>query len=655
MAITGLERLPGAARAGVPDRVRFSGKHPSHGSDGNGAARSPQPLPQDVWDRTGPRHRRRATAHLVANWLLYCGLCIFAHWLHVAEPFDFRLQSYLDPMRVWGAQVQTLNDFVTFPINVTERPVHAVVLGLTFASLVTIPISIAILYRFPFSIPFVLVIALLAHLPWLAFTVLCSCVLASVRPFRLKFRYGAALVGLLPVVVYLFLATAGGDQVTSAYASPEERQMLAAPWILTVLGACTMLAAILGLARLTRCRPGVMTPIGAAMFATPLILFHRHVGADELSYRVLLNQWGPQSVSFEPARDARGRVVELLHRWSSGDLDDIDPDGETFLGLWSGREATRREVQRRIATRFAVELLYQRREAYEAAKRFIARYPTSRYVPCVLFLQARALDTRLSIDALLSEQPHRELYSDFPHVQSARVWERLLNQYPRSPLATIAALRLGQLKLRTGDVDGALAVLEQVRNTPVPASARSEIDPADSRRSPETTLLRDFTSYALDLDELIGFIRTNRDDPTYGNRPLTEFASLDPHRRGYSLALREVLARYQDSHAFADLAVRWAVQQENIRARVDALETLVCRFRQHPAFAAAGFYLGEIEILRLGRDDPQRLVHGLALLREVVNQHAHTAWAQRAAALLERVQPSPSVSRGDTPPGGGRS
>ncbi|MBP9027351.1 MAG: hypothetical protein KBH81_14550, partial [Phycisphaerae bacterium] len=78
----------------------------------------------------------RAALLLFLNLLLFSGLCIFIHWLHVARAFDFSWRSYIEPLKFWGEQAQTLNDFVIYPISVEQNLMHGVVLGLLVASIV---------------------------------------------------------------------------------------------------------------------------------------------------------------------------------------------------------------------------------------------------------------------------------------------------------------------------------------------------------------------------------------------------------------------------------------------------------------------------------------------------------------------------------------
>lgn len=614
--------------------------------DSAGREERARSTPGDVWSRTAPKYRIRALVLLFVNLVVFAAMCMFVHWLHVARPVDFSLESYVEPFRFWGPQTHTLNDFVLYPINVADNPVHAIVLGLLFATLISVPISVAILYRLPSALPFVACVLLLAHLPWLALTLCLSCVLASVRPFRMPFRYGSALVGLLPVAIYFVLAARGDLRPVQPYVSPHEKQMLAAPWALAILGACAMLAAILGWARLVAYRPGVIAPASILMFVMPAVLFARYVGADELAFRVLQQEWGLQSQRVEPTQDARPRIIELLRRWSQSDLRSVDPDGETFLGLWAGNDATRRDMQRRIVSRFVVDLLEQRRSAYEACKSFIAEYPTSRYVPYVLAIQSYWLDLRLAEERLLGTNPTRELYADFPHVQSLKTWERLVRLEKQSALGALAGLRLGQLRLRSGELAGSLQVLDAAAGIDAAQAQSSWREGASSRTGALNIapMTQDLASYVLEARQLAATIRANCDDPQYGAAPLVRWARLDPRRPGYGLQLRELIARYPDALMLDNFLLAWIETEDNLLARADGLVTLVCRFADGDIYPAAAFALGELEMLRLARDDPRRLEHGVQVLTELLRRAPADPWAAQARELLARLRPAASRS-----------
>ena len=102
-----------------------------------------------------------------------------------------------------------------------QTPIYGVVVGLLVAAIVAVPISVAILYKFPSALPFCAAVLVFAHMPWMGVTLVASCILAALKPFRMAFRYGSALVGLLPVLLYLYLATRGAAESLGASFSRE--------------------------------------------------------------------------------------------------------------------------------------------------------------------------------------------------------------------------------------------------------------------------------------------------------------------------------------------------------------------------------------------------------------------------------------------------
>jgi hypothetical protein len=593
-----------------------------------------------VWSRSEPKYRVRAIVLLLVNLLLYCGLCVFTHWLHVARPFDFGWESYAAPMKFWGEQTQNLNDFVLYPINVEQTPMHGVVLGLLVASIVAVPISVAILYGFAFALPFVAAVFVFAHMPWMAVTLVGSGILASVRPFRLSFRFGAALVGMLPVILYLYLATRGTPQQIGTYASPDQRLLLLAPWILAILAACAMVGTILLIARIVNYRPGAVAPVMAVMFATPAILFHLYVGFDEVSYRVLEAEYGPRSNRFG-AREVTDKIFELL------DADMDEPLRQQLLGVWFGQSEHLLALHQRLARRLVKEHLAERRAAYQACRRFIADHPQSRYIPHVLFMQASVLDSRLDIRRTLppTNPLRRELYSDYPHAQSEEAWRPLLNRYPESPFAIAARLRLAQLHLRRGEVDEAADLLAGLPRTsdaraPAQLSTRPVAPQWQSWSERERSLGFDPEPYLSEAHRLRELIAANRDDPKYGRTPLQELARLDPHRPTYRRQLLNLAQRYRDCLLYDNLVVAWAVAQPDRAERAAKLALCIYNFPDGDAVAAAMFQLGELEIQARGENAEQRRQEGIARLREVTQRFQGTYWAQAAAARLRAIEPA---------------
>ncbi len=606
---------------------------------------APKPPITDVWSRTEPKYRVRAIFFLFINFALFCGLCVFTHWLHVGRPFDFSADSYLRPLRFWGPQTQSLYDFVLYPISVDQSPIYGAVGGLLVASSVAIPIGVAILYRFPCSLPFCLAVLVFAHMPWMGLTLVGSCILASVKPFRMSFRFGSALAGLLPVLLYLYLATRGSTETLAASISPERKLLLTYPWLLAILAACVMLALIIIVARLVKFRPGAVAPLMAAMFATPAILFHQYVGVDELAYRVLEMDYGPRAKRFEPIQDANEFILDFLKRQSERRAG----QGWVLEALSTQHpEAHIAAVKRRIAVRLLLEVMRDRQRAYDACKSFIADHPNSRFVPNILYIQARALDTRLDDLRFGGPTTQRELYTDYPHAQSESIWVTLLTQYPNSPLSVAARLRVAQLRLRAGDAAGALAVLSPPSS---PSVVTTETQPAKRPllrpRAPESSLDFEPEPYVFEAQRLRELIVHNGPDPKYGTRPLQELAALDPHREGYHDQLARLASLYPDSLLYDNLVVRWASVQADREIRVAQLRACLERFPEFPdqdALPEAMFQLADLEVQALGTGDETRRATGIARFREIVDRFGNTCWAGIAAERLRVFNPPADVA-----------
>lgn len=623
------------------------------GSQGGQALAAPQTPPDakpgrsgaaefvDVWSRTEAKYRIRARLLLATNLLLFCGLCVFTYWLHTAKLHDFSLSSYFSPLRFWDSQAPNLNDFVLFPISVAQTPAHAIVLGLLVGTIVAVPIVVAILYRFKSAIPFVAAVAVFAHMPWMGMTLLMSCVLAGVWPFRMSFRFSSALVGMLPVLLYLFLATRGSAGQVGSALSPTEKALLASPWVLAILAACLMMATTLAIARWVNYRPGAVAPVIAVMFAVPLAIFHAFVGADEVSYRVLESNHGPHSQRFVPVQDVTREVQELLR-----------PRDDPFalLALLAGNP---RLAVQRVESEFTRSFLADRREADEAAGQFIATHRNSPYVPCALYIQGRALDTRLDTRKLIAAA-RREFYTDFPHVQSEATWSALLTGYPDSPLAIAAGLRLAQLRLRRSDTAGALQAIETIRASEA-ARRDSTTQPAPRgllrTRRPEESLDLDPKPYLFEAQRLSELIVANRDDPKYGAAPLQQLACLDPHRSRYLEQLLRLTSEYPESLLIDNILVRWAAAADDHEERADRLAACIRRFPNGDATAEALFRLADLEIQSLAGSDETRLAQGINRMRELVERFGTTCWGEAAAERLRMLEPRMPAA---APAGAGR-
>ncbi|QOJ15709.1 MAG: hypothetical protein HRU75_14120 [Planctomycetia bacterium] len=595
----------------------------------------------DVWTRTEPRYRRRAVLMLAANTLLYCGLCVFTHWLHVGRLFDFSLRSYAEPARFWGEQTRTLHDFILFPISVEQTPIHGVVLALLLASMVAVPIVTSILYRIPCALPLAAAVAVFAHMPWMAATLVLSCTLAGWRPIRMNFRFGSALLGMLPVILYIYLALRGGPEMVGASASPVQKTLLLAPWYLAILSACVMMGVILLIAHMVRYRPGAITPVVTVMFATPVVLFHGYVGTDELSYRVLEAECGPRSRRVAALQDpaaVQERIIGLLQEWSASGRQSVRED---LLATLAGDSDRLRE---RVRSRLLLEFLVSQRETDDLCRDFLARHPRSRYVTNVLYIQGYSLDTRMDARALAGGPPRVELYAEFPHAQSRPVWLALWNQSPDSPLRIVAGVRLAVHDLRAGEAGSAQERLERVLEIGAGGAAASQPAARGLLATPpaEESLEFEARPFLSEAEQLLALVRANRDCPAYGNAPLAELFALDPHRPRYSAALERLALRRPGALLHDNLRVAWAASLPSSAERAAALRAICDEGGAGDALAEAHYRLAEIEIQHLGVRDEALRTAGIERLRRVAADYDPTWWGRAARERLALLKPAPS-------------
>lgn len=605
--------------------------------EGSGSARG---AIRDVWSRTAPKYRIRAAIALTVTLLLYVALCCFSHWLHTTRVVDFSPESFLEPFRFWGEQTRNLNDFLRYPISAERTPIHGIVLGLLLASIIAVPVLVAILYRFPAALPFAAATCLFAHMPWMAVTLTLGSLLASVRPFRMSFRYGSALVALLPILLYLYLATWSPAERPDAALSPSQRTAMYAPWVLAVLSACGMMALALLIARAVDYRPGAIAPVMLLMLAAPAVLFFRYVGQDELHYRVLEAEFGPRSARFLSPSDAKSEITRMVDAWLSDE--GVATHRAALEQVWAGQvDGLRRAVQSRMARDF----LADRAAAYRSTREFIAAFPTSRYVPCVLYLEGRVLDMRLD-GAELLRSARRELYFDFPHVQSEASWTGLLHIYPDSSLAVSAALRLAQLRVRSGNVEEALELLGRAIAAPdadASAAARPTVAAMLTPDAPEHSLGVDPEPLRAEAERWMELIRDNRCDPRYGAAPLAALACLDARLPRYGDELLRLVERFPDCDLTDNLLVRWARALPDAAARRGALLATLRRFPEGDAQREALYHLAEIEIQSLGREDASIRATGLERLRDLAARHAASCWGRSARHRLRVLEPPVAV------------
>ncbi|UCE60596.1 MAG: tetratricopeptide repeat protein [Phycisphaerales bacterium] len=564
------------------------------------------PRLKDVWSRSGSKYRVRAVVLFAVNVLLFAGVGSFAFWLRSGERFAPALDGYWDELaqtfRFGERSTVSLATFLIEPINVQDVPMQIPIIGLLMAALISIPILISILYRFWSSLPFIAVVGFLAVMPWLAITLLGSCILASVRPFRPRLRFMAALLALAPTVVYLILAWRGSGDVLAGRIDPIDTIKFIAPWVLAIVAAALAFAIVLTIARVVDYRPGAITPLLAIMFGLPIVLFEFHVGRDELYYRLLekLNEAHfadiDASLGLEEAIEAKW-VRLPMPRPRRSEVRQFEEQ------KWQFELAADLGPHQSELTRHQTELAHR-------CDWFKKHFPNSPYICNALYIKARAFDMRVDPAEFRATKWIR-FYGDFPSPASRRTWRILAENRPDSILGGVALLRLAQLEARVGDIERAVDKLARVTSGVFRETADSQQRTAMGnpglfggvleRENPEVSLGIGVDRLLLEAHRLYALLTANR-DPLYGYDPISGprdpqspvwfgLLDLDPRGEEYVDNLRRLLDAYPKCQIEDNIHLEISKASSELSHRIRGLEECLERYPAHDSTPEATFRL----------------------------------------------------------------
>lgn len=600
----------------------------------------------DVWSRTARRYRIRAALMLLLLGVLFAGLCCFTFWLRTGDSMPWTHPEYQDILKKSFAPMAsdqiTLSDFLTQPIPVQDVPVHAVIMGLQFASLCSIPILVAILYRLPASVPFCAMIVLLAAMPWLGITVQLGCILACTGPFRFRFRYASALIGLIPVAVYF--VSASWEPSESPFKMMQDQALLYAPWVLALLASCVICAAALAIAKLINYRPGGIPPVLATLFVIPVILFHANVGRHELEYRLLKMDIGPGRDSlFAPVDLGRRASMQTIEAWSES--------------AKRNYESIHAQILADTRAKFLDGVEKDRQRSIDRCDAFIETYPSSRNVANVLYLKGRALDLRLDQTQLQTAQ-RAEFRADDPNVSSYQTWKKLVKSFPNLTVAAPAMLRIAIIDARRGRIDDAISGLRKLvgrfepRSTATqPAGAPAGMAALFERTDPSEGLgvRLDLTlTRACRLAEMLTACKSDKPRPfvdIFGKTqrrpdelvlPIQLLLMFDPADPAYRMNLEQHIKAFPDSVAAEYASVRLAIMDPALSRRIVRLRKASTQLKDSPAGAEASFYYAD------ALQEDHLLSDAREVFENLVKAHPDSCWAvdarERISALSILMQ-----------------
>jgi outer membrane protein assembly factor BamD (BamD/ComL family) len=606
------------------------------------------PVVKDVWSRSGSRYRIRAIVLLAVNVLLFAGVGGFAYWLRTGVRVAPAVEGYWDTVwqTFWSVPLAghrdagaSLGALLLTPISVQDVPMQIPIVGLLMAALISIPILASLLYRFWSSLPFIAVVGFLAVMPWLAIALLLSCLIVSSRLFRTRFRFVSALLALLPAVVFLILAWHGTTDLVAGRIDPVDRVKFIAPWVLAIVAAAVVFAVVLAIAKLVDYRPGAITPLLAVMFGLPVALFEFHVGRDELYYRLL---------------EARSEN-HFADEYAAAPLEQMVQEAwERHPPPRPSRAAIRSRVETRWLFELATEIAPNRSalarhqaELVAQCDRFLAQFPTSRYAPNALFIKARALDMRVDPGEFRRTKWIR-YYDCFPSPASREPWRMLLHNRPDSVLGAAAQLRLAQLDAREGDVERAIAKLENVctrfgqdvATDDTPESSARSLREVLARGTAEATLHIPVERVFLEARRYYDLLTANR-DPLYGYDPISGtrgqtgafpfgLLDLDPRHEQYVENLRRLKARYVNCQIQDNIDLEIAKSTDETSEKIERLQRCLEQYPNLDQVPEALFRLG---VALRAADHPER---SEALFARLERDYPTSIWNDQAMPYRAR-------------------
>ncbi|NOX58189.1 MAG: tetratricopeptide repeat protein [Planctomycetes bacterium] len=497
---------------------------------------------------------------------------------------------------------------------------------------------ISILYRFASSIPFLVIVAFLALMPWLALTLTGACILASVKPFRFRFRFASALLGLVLVMFYFYGASRQTAPQVAEY-MPAARIKFIAPWLLATLASCLLMGGVLFLAKVVDYRPGVIAPLLALSFAIPVIVFEKNVGRDELYYQLLAKHFHDEF--YVPDHNFSEQFEQMAYRYWQNQPEPKKPY-PVVREMLEFRMALELDIKSDVRTEFAK----QRDAINQQCKHFLRHFPDSRYAPNVLYFQGQTLDMRVDLKAFRSKEKILRYYADFPSDLSLLVWRKVVANAPKSQSAKVALFKLSQIEARDREIEEALTLLDElleensVDGTGATNASQPGVADVLTRAPADKQLNIDVDAIVSRARDFRSLLRNNRNDPRYGNRPLCGSLSgepfcggllkMDPQHIRHASNLAKLQESYPNALVADNVAFLLAMEEDDPEKRIESLESILQHHPNGDAIPQVYYRLAmawtELGAVQKGREQYEKLV----------SEFPDSQWAQAAIEFLRQ-------------------
>ena len=583
--------------------------------------------------------------------------------------FYLRLQTGVWLPWQYTNETTTLTEQLLSPLSIFDFPAHIFVIGLLMALLCVLPILIAQLYNIWHAIPFIAAALFCGHQQIFSLCLLVSCVAASFEPFRFKSKFVAAVMCLIPELLYVVIFS-GSNPETEAL----RWAVLYAPWVLAFFFCLIFFGIILGIGHFVRYRPGVITPIFGLVLAGTVLLFHQKIGMNERDFQAYVYQFRPETVinlcskDIQPLlEEEKAKRLELMPFLNPETIDEelLDDWKRAFQASFLESEAVRENTETIVKAIIEARKFVQAKErARQNINRFIQMYPNEKRVADALYYKGLLLDLKPNVRHL-EEQKRLSFYTDIPAPTSQAVWQEILDRFDGFPVAIASRWRFAVLSLQAEEEKPDYRKrYRQVRELLLEAEKSSRVqleqrEEEERRAASQTTWMpsmRDvFNPKApiLSVEALnaiirrIGILRAliakeNRPDDVKHGKRLADFIGLDPYQLDYISLLKDLKINAPQPDPLIDnIELAETMLMEDPERKGLELRKLIRKYPKQDGGNQARIELAKLYLEKYNRSNNENdratlLQDGRELLTPVLDLPPESIFVQQALELLRK-------------------
>ena len=571
--------------------------------------------------------------------IVYCCTCFFWSQVLLGDVDMFKIQGLGTDFNLW-----TLGHYVKSPVSIYEYPWHIFVLAVLTAIIAFMPVLIAQLFSFSYSILPIIVCLLLAKLPGLASVLLISCFMVACRPLRFRSRFISVVLCSSPILIYLILSGKAADP------DPLRWGLSFAPWLLAWLLGLTLCGIVLSIGHFTRYKPGQIWLWSSILLVLGIFTFFDRISFAESNYKLYIQRNAPESIeNFQP-RD----ISNILDKAASNPLFSVESGLILADNPRQYREQLISELQEMLSLGtwpfWFIENCdsdfydYERKRSsvIEQYDFFVAKHKKNHRVASALYYKAILNEYQPDIPAI-RELEQLKFYCTYPRPEVYPDWIKLYKQYPDSVESIEARWRIavnlaGKQKFNTAaSLCREILSMAEEKTKIVYSSQSDEV--AVFRKPAETVITpMDLNGILFKTKYLLHFLSGNylEVQPDL----LASFLKLDKRSLDYFKRLQDINSKTPNESPLKDnLELEIIKKQYYGLSIIENLTKFANKYKGSDGELEAEYLLGKnYTKLWIDEQDPAKkleyLNSGRAILKDLVERHKDSLFFADAAKIL---------------------